>query len=271
MRKFGVIGNPVDHSLSPMIHHEFAKEFDIEISYEKILSPVEEFNLTAEKFMSAGSSGFNITLPFKINAYNFVDDLTDEAKAAGAVNTIKVNNNIIFGENTDGKGLVNDLERNLEQTLRNKEILIIGAGGATRGILKPILDKKPEKILLANRTKEKSLRLANEFSEYGKVCGFGIDQIKSKPVDIVINATSTSIDGTMLNLPKGLCEGALCYDLMYGSETSFMKWALKDSALIISDGLGMLVEQAALSFEFWLGQKPSTSAVINLIRERVDL
>ena len=104
MRKFGVIGNPVDHSLSPMIHHEFAKEFDIEISYEKILSPVDAFNLTAEKFMSAGSSGFNITLPFKINAYNFADDLTDDAKAAGAVNTIKVDNNIIFGENTDGKG-----------------------------------------------------------------------------------------------------------------------------------------------------------------------
>ena len=154
MSKFGVIGNPVDHSLSPMIHHEFAKEFDIEISYEKIFSPVNAFNLTAERFMSAGSSGFNITLPFKINAYNFADDLTDEAKAARAVNTIKIDNNIIFGENTDGKGLVNDLERNLEQTLRNKEILIIGAGGATRGILKPILDKKPEKILLANRTKK---------------------------------------------------------------------------------------------------------------------
>ena len=104
--------------------------------------------------------------------------------------------------------------------------------------------------------------MANEFSKYGKVCGFGIDQIKSKPVDIVINATSSSIDGTMLNLPEGLCEGALCYDLMYGSETPFMKWALKDSALIISDGLGMLVEQAALSFEFWLGKKPSTNPVI---------
>ena len=147
MRKFCGIGNPVDHSLSPMIHHEFAKEFDIEISYEKILSPVDSFNLTAEKFMSSGSSGFNITLPFKINAYNFADDLTDEAKAAGAVNTIKIDNNIIFGENTDGKGLVNDLERNLEQTLRDKEILIIGAGGATRGILKPILDKHLEELL----------------------------------------------------------------------------------------------------------------------------
>jgi len=271
MNKFGVIGNPIDHSLSPMIHGEFAKEFDIEISYEKILSPVEAFDLTAEQFISGGGFGFNITIPFKLNAYNFSKELTPDAKAAGAVNTIKAENNIIFGENTDGKGLVNDLERNLKQTLQDKEILIIGAGGATQGILKPILDNKPEKILLANRTKEKSLRLANEFSKYGKICGFGIDQIKSKPVDIVINATSTSIDGTLLNLPKGLCKGALCYDLMYGSETPFMKWASKDSALMVSDGLGMLVEQAALSFEFWLGKRPSTLPVINLIRERVDL
>ncbi len=271
MNKFGVIGNPVDHSLSPIIHGEFAKEFDFDITYEKILSPVEAFNLTAEKFISDGSIGFNITLPFKINAYSFSKDLTADAKAAGAVNTIKVDNNIIYGENTDGKGLVNDLKKNLKQTLQDKEILIIGAGGATQGILKPLLDNNGEKILLANRTKEKSLRLANEFSKYGKVCGFGIDQIKSKPVDIVINATSTSIDGTLLNLPKGLCEGALCYDLMYGSETPFMRWASKDSALMVSDGLGMLVEQAALSFEFWLGKKPSTLPVINLFRERVGL
>ena len=271
MNKFGVIGNPIDHSLSPMIHYEFAKEFDIEISYEKIQSPVEAFNLTAEKFIDSGGFGFNITLPFKINAYSFSQDLTEDAKAAGAVNTIKVDNHIIYGENTDGKGLVNDLEKNLEHTLQDKEILIIGAGGAARGILKPILDKNPEKILLANRTKEKSLGLANEFSQYGKVCGFGIDQIKSKPVDIIINATSASIDGSMLNLPKGLCRGALCYDLMYGSKTPFMNWALKDSALMITDGLGMLVEQAALSFEFWLGRKPSTLPVINLIRERADL
>ena len=271
MNKLGVIGNPIDHSLSPMIHQEFAKEFGIDISYEKILAPVKAFNLTAEKFLSGGGFGFNITLPFKIEAYSFSEELTENAKAAGAVNTIKFDNKTIYGENTDGAGLVNDLETNLEQNLKSKEILIIGAGGAAQGILKAILDKNPEKILLANRTKEKSLILAEEFSKYGKVCGFGINQIKSKPVDIVINATRTSIDGAMLNLPKGLCEGAVCYDLMYGSETAFMKWALKDSALIVSDGLGMLVEQAALSFEFWLGKNPETLPVINLIREKVDL
>jgi len=267
MNRFAVFGNPISHSLSPMIHDQFSKEFDIELSYEKILSPIDEFALTAEQFIKDGGSGFNITLPFKIEAFNFSEELTSNAKAAGAVNTIKIQNNMIFGENTDGTGLVNDLEKNLNENLNGKEILIIGAGGATQGILKPILDKNPEKILLANRTSEKSVKLANEFLKYGKVCGFGINQIKSKPVDIVINATSTSISGDMPNLPSGLCEGALCYDLMYGTQTSFMKWGLENSARQVSDGLGMLVEQAALSFNFWHGKRPRTSSVISLIRE----
>ncbi|MBT5407469.1 MAG: shikimate dehydrogenase, partial [Gammaproteobacteria bacterium] len=184
----------------------------------------------------------------------------------GAVNAIKIDNNILIGENTDGDGLVNDFSNNLNQSLKGKEILIIGAGGATQGILKPILDCNPEKILLANRTKEKSLKLASKFLQYGKVCGFGLDQIKSKPVDIVINATSASIDGNIPNIPKGVVEGALCYDLMYGKETPFMNWANENSARKVSDGLGMLVEQAALSFSFWLGKNPQTKPVIELVR-----
>ena len=270
MKRFSVIGNPINHSLSPMIHNEFSKQFGIDISYEKILSPIDKFALTAEQFIKDGGSGFNITLPFKIEAFNFSEELTSNAKAAGAVNTIKLQNNVIFGENTDGSGLVNDLDKNLNESLSGKEILIIGAGGATQGILKPILEKNPEKILLANRTSKKSLKLANDFSKFGKVCGFGLDQIKSKPVDIVINATSASIDGEMPNLPGGLCEGALCYDLMYGIESPFMKWAYDNSAKRVSDGLGMLVEQAALSFNYWLGKKPTTSSIISLIRETVD-
>jgi shikimate dehydrogenase len=134
-----------------------------------------------------------------------------------------------------------------------------------------LLDKNPEKILLANRTPEKSVKLANEFLKYGKVCGFGLNQIKAKPVDIVINATSASIDGTMPDLPGGLCEGALCYDLMYGMQSPFMKWSFENSARQVSDGLGMLVEQAALSFNFWHKKSPRTDSVINLIREKDDL
>jgi len=270
MNRFAVFGNPISHSLSPMIHNEFAKELGIELSYEKILSSVDEFVLTAEKFIEDGGLGFNITLPFKVDAFNFSEERTSNAKVAGAVNTIKIQNKVIIGENTDGNGLVNDLEKNLNESLSGKEILIIGAGGAAQGILKPILDKNPEKILLANRTSEKSVNLANEFLQFGKVCGFGIHQIKSKPVDIVINATCASIDGAMLELPGGLCEGALCYDLMYGGQTPFMKWGLENSARQVSDGLGMLVEQAALSFNFWHGKTPRTDSVINLIREIND-
>ena len=270
MKRFAVFGNPINHSLSPMIHNEFANEFDIELSYEKILSPIGDFALTANEFIKDGGLGFNITVPFKLDAFNFCEELTSNARAAGAVNTIKVQNKVIYGENTDGNGLVNDLENNLGESLSGKEILIIGAGGATQGILKPILDKNPEKILLANRTSEKSIKLANDFLKFGKVCGFGIHQIKSKPVDIVINATSASISGGMLDLPSGLCEDALCYDLMYGMQTPFMKWALENSARKVSDGLGMLVEQAALSFNFWHGKSPKTDSVIRLIRETSD-
>lgn len=266
MNKYAVIGNPVHHSISPIIHAQFSQEFGLEISYEKILSPIDEFQGTVKKFIDSDGQGFNITLPFKIQAHNLSKALTPNAKAAGAVNAIKIDNNILIGENTDGDGLVNDFSNNLNQSLKGKEILIIGAGGATQGILKPILDCNPEKILLANRTKEKSLKLASKFLQYGKVCGFGLDQIKSKPVDIVINATSASIDGNIPNIPKSVVEGALCYDLMYGKETPFMNWANENSARKVSDGLGMLVEQAALSFSFWLGKNPQTKPVIELVR-----
>ena len=267
MNRFAVFGNPISHSLSPMIHNEFSNELGIDLSYEKILSPIDEFEFTANQFINDGGLGFNITLPFKVEAFNFSQELTSNASAAGAVNTIKIDNNVIIGENTDGNGLVNDLEINLAESLSGKEILIIGAGGATQGILKPLLDKNPEKILLANRTSEKSVQLASEFLKYGKVCGFGINQIKSKPVDIIINATSASIDGAMPALPGGVCKGALCYDLMYGAQTPFMKWGLENSARKVSDGLGMLVEQAALSFNFWHAKSPRTDSVISLIRE----
>ena len=167
MKKYAVIGNPVNHSISPMIHAQFSKEFGLEISYEKILSPIDGFQDTVKKFVDSDGQGFNITMPFKIQAHNLTKNLTPNARAAGAVNAIKIDNNTLIGENTDGDGLVNDLSNNLKQSLKGKEILIIGAGGATQGILKPILDCNPEIILLANRTKEKSLRLASKFLKYG--------------------------------------------------------------------------------------------------------
>ena len=270
MNKYAVIGNPIHHSLSPTIHAQFSKQIGLSMSYEKILAPIDGFTAAANNFVSSGALGFNITVPFKVEAYDLVDDYTLNAKTAGAVNTIKVENGTLYGENTDGIGLVNDLCNNLQQKIKGKEILILGAGGATQGILLPLLECQPERILVANRTKTKSLKLASNFSEYGKVCGFGLDQIKAKPVDIIINATSASLDGKMPEIPSGVATGALCYDLMYGRQTPFMEWSRENSALEVSDGLGMLVEQAASAFAFWHDITPETKEVIKSLRETID-
>jgi len=270
MNKYAVIGNPIYHSLSPTIHTQFANQIGISMSYEKILAPLKGFTVAANNFVSSGALGFNITVPFKVEAYNLVDEHTLDAKTAGAVNTIKVENGILYGENTDGIGLVKDLCNNLQQTIKGKDILILGAGGTTQGILLPLLNCQPERILVANRTKTKSLKLASNYSEYGKVCGFGLDQIKAKPVDIIINATSASLDGKMPEIPSGVATGALCYDLMYGRQTPFMRWAMENSALKVTDGLGMLVEQAASAFAFWHDVTPETKEVIKSLRETID-
>ena len=270
MNKYAVIGNPINHSLSPTIHTQFAKQFGLSMSYEKILAPLDGFTVAAKNFVSSGALGFNVTVPFKFEAYDLVDEYTLNAKTAGAVNTIKVENSTLYGENTDGIGLVNDLCSNLQQSIRGTDILIIGAGGATQGILLPLLECQPERILVANRTKAKSLKLASNFSEYGKVCGFGLDQVKAKPVDIIINATSASLDGKMPEIPTSVVTGALCYDLMYGKQTPFMQWARENSAHEVTDGLGMLVEQAASAFAFWHGKTPETKEILKFLRETID-
>jgi len=270
MNKYAVIGNPIHHSLSPTIHAQFAKQVGLSISYEKILAPLDGFTVTVKNFVSAGALGFNITVPFKVEAYDLVDECTSNANIARSVNTIKVESGALYGENTDGIGLVNDLCNNLQQSIKGKDILILGAGGTTQGILLPLLECQPERILVANRTKVRSLKLASNYSKYGKVCGFGLDQIKAKPVDIIINATSASLDGKMPEIPSGIAAGALCYDLMYGRQTPFMQWARENSALEVTDGLGMLVEQAASAFAFWHGITPETKQVIKSLRETID-
>jgi len=270
MNKYAVIGNPIHHSLSPTIHAQFAKQVGLSISYEKILAPLDGFTVTVKNFVSAGALGFNITVPFKVEAYDLVDECTSNANIANSVNTIKVESGALYGENTDGIGLVNDLCNNLQQLIKGKDILILGAGGTTQGILLPLLKCQPERILVANRTKVKSLKLASKYSKYGKVCGFGLDQIKAKPVDIIINATSASLDGKMPEIPSGVAAGALCYDLMYGRQTPFMQWARENSALEVTDGLGMLVEQATSAFAFWHGITPETKQVIKSLRETID-
>lgn len=266
MDRYAVFGNPIEHSLSPIIHTQFAKQTGLSIQYDKILAPIDNFAHSAKAFIDQGAKGFNITVPFKIEAFNLATELSVNAKTAGAVNTIKVNGNNLIGENTDGVGLVNDLTKNLSIDLNNKTVLILGAGGATRGILLPLLKQTPKRLMIANRTASKAEQLALDFSTHGKTCGFGLNKIKDTPVDVIINATSASLDGQMPMIANGVANGAICYDLMYGTQTPFMDWAKANNAKMIVDGLGMLVEQAAAAFEFWTGKQPNTQEVIKKLR-----
>ncbi len=269
MDLYGVFGNPIKHSLSPVIHTQFAKQTGLDINYEKILAPINDFSSSAHQFIDQGAKGFNITVPFKLDAYQLATKLTINAKTAGAVNTIKVEGSVLLGENTDGIGLVNDLVKNLGINLKDKTILILGAGGASRGILLPLLNQHTKRIMIANRTASKAIQLAKDFSSFGKTCGFGLEKIKHDPVDIIINATSASLDGEMPSIANGVANGAICYDLMYGVQTPFILWSKDNNAKMVVDGLGMLVEQAAAAFEFWTGNKPNTQEVIDQLKEQV--
>ncbi len=267
MDKYVVFGNPIKHSLSPKIHTQFAKQTGKELSYEKILVDLDNFEKSVRNFVNLGGTGFNITVPFKVKAFDLSNSLTKAAQISKAVNTIKIVDGELFGHNTDGIGLVNDLRKNIEQTIKDKDILILGAGGSSQGILFPLLEQEPSRILIANRTSYKALNLANDFNKFGKVCGFGLEQIKDKPIDIIINATSSSLEGQRPTIPSGVAAGSLCYDLMYGKITPFMEWASNNGATRVFDGLGMLVEQAASSFEFWYNEKPKTKDLISYLRE----
>jgi shikimate dehydrogenase len=266
MNLYGVFGNPIEHSLSPEIHNQFAQQTGYEINYKKLLAPLGDFNSSADKFIKEGAIGFNVTVPFKIDAFNYATELTSNAEAAGAVNTIKISKDKVIGENTDGIGLVNDLIDNLGITIKDKIVLVLGAGGATQGILLPLLQKNPKRIMIANRTKSKAKDLKHKFSKHGTTCGFSLDQIKDEPVDIIINATSASLDGSVPDIASGAVKGSICYDLMYGKQTSFMKWAKDNKAEMVVDGLGMLVEQAAAAFTFWTGKHPNTKKVLENLR-----
>lgn len=266
MYKFAVFGNPINHSLSPYIHNQFAQQTGCEISYDKLLAPVNGFVSSVQTFINQGANGFNITVPFKLDAFEFANELTLNAKIAGSVNTIKIKADKIIGENTDGTGLIKDLTHNIGIKLKNKIILILGAGGATQGILFPILKQEPNQVIISNRTQSKAVRLAKNFSKFGNTCSISLNKIKHESVDIIINATSASLDGRMPNIAFSVANNAVCYDLMYGRQTPFMNWAKTNHAKMISDGLGMLVEQAATAFEFWTGTKPDTNKVLNNLR-----
>ena len=269
---FAVIGNPIHHSLSPQIHAAFAKEAGIDIHYEAVLSPLDQFQDTVKTLISRKLTGANVTLPFKKEAYALATTHTDYAKIAEAVNTLEFKEDQIIGHNTDGLGLVRDLEQNLQFNLKGKKILLIGAGGAAEGVVYSILEKEPSQLTLTNRTIEKSNIIQNKMNAYAQNFHVNLNVIEIAKLphqyfDLIINATSASLNDNDLGIDnKVFHEKCLAYDMMYGKETSFMKQA-KSQQSKTSDGLGMLVEQAAEAFFIWHNIKPQTKSVIDLFRK----
>jgi len=263
---YAVMGNPVEHSKSPQIHQLFAQQFGMTIEYRKILVEPGGFEQAVESFRASGGRGLNITVPFKLQAWYVCEELTTRARLAEAVNTIWFGD-AIHGDNTDGIGLVRDITRNLACPLTRRRVLLLGAGGAARGVLGPILNAGPAEVIVANRTIDRAVQLAGHFARAGNVHGCGLQDTKGA-FDVVINATAASLQGEDLPLPEGLfAEEGMAYDLMYGDEpTVFMVWAAQHGAARQSDGLGMLVEQAAESFAVWHGKTPKTTAVIAAMR-----
>lgn len=270
--RYAVFGNPVEQSKSPTIHAAFAAQTGQTMTYSKQLVALDGFSEAAEAFFAAGGKGLNITVPFKQEAYSFAARLTARARHAGAVNTLALQyDGTILGDNTDGVGMVQDLQENLGWQIRGKKVLVLGAGGAVRGVLEPLLEQLPQHVVIANRTIDKALQLAKGFAEMGYLLGCGFDMLEGQQFDLVINGTSASLAGEVPPLPNDLLTAdGHCYDLMYAAQpTPFLVWARQHGARAVSDGLGMLVEQAAESFKLWRGVKPETKLVISELRDNL--
>lgn len=274
MDRYAVVGHPIAHSRSPWIHAAFARQTAQALSYEAILAPLDGFTTTVLEFRSAGGRGMNVTVPFKLEAFALANRRTERAQTAGAVNTLLFDEHGILGDNTDGAGLVRDLTANLGCTLRDRRILLLGAGGAARGALLPLLQAAPLQLTLANRTATKAIALATAFRDHaGKVelNAGGFAELAGHQFDIVINATAASLAAEAPPLPPGLyAAGALAYDMMYGrDQTPYLAAARADGATRLADGLGMLVEQAAESFTLWRGVRPDTAPVLAALRQEL--
>jgi len=270
--QYAVIGNPVEHSLSPVIHAEFARATGQDIAYGKILAPLDGFEAAARQFFKDGGKGLNITLPFKRKAWDLVNSHAGYALDAEAVNTIKPESGKLVGHNTDGLGLIADLEKNLRFSIQDKRVLLMGAGGATYGVVHPLLDRRPRLLVVANRTLEKAIQLVAHFQKVqgisvGGLSGKPYDQLSGSRFDLIINATSAGLKDEMPPVPGDVfAPAALAYDMVYGKATPFLKFA-RDRGATAADGLGMLVEQAAESFFIWRGVRPATRPVIEMLRK----
>jgi shikimate dehydrogenase len=266
--QYGVIGNPIHHSKSPQIHALFAAQTGQALEYHAILAEPGRFAATVDTFRAGGGCGLNVTVPFKQDAWVYADVLTARAERAEAVNTLRFADGEVLGENTDGPGLLRDLTHNHDFIISGKRILLLGAGGAARGVLPSLLAEEPAQLTIANRTPAKAAELVLLFSDLGQVSGGGFDELADSRFDLIINATAAGFSGAAPPLPANvLAEGGWCYDLLYSDQpTAFVRWGLAQGAARALDGLGMLVEQAAESFWFWRGIKPETKDIIAKLR-----
>ena len=276
--QYAVFGNPIEHSKSPEIHRQFAEQTQQTLAYEKQLVPENGFDQAADTFFANSGKGLNVTVPFKQEAFRYADAITDRARRAGAVNTLALQNDSkVLGDTTDGVGLVTDIKDNLGWQIRHKRILILGAGGAVRGVLEPLLAEQPQHIVIANRSVDKALQLSQQFAELGYLLGCGYDMLGEQSYDLIINGTSAGLQGQLPPLPETLIAReaeevkTACYDMMYDAKpTLFVQWAQQQGA-VASDGLGMLVEQAAESFALWRGVRPQTADTIQSLRAQLNI
>ncbi len=266
--RYCVLGNPVAHSRSPAIHAQFAEQCGQDMAYEALLAPLDGFVKTVAGFVAAGGRGANVTVPFKEEAFRLCTRRSPRAERAGAVNTLAFSADEIYGDNTDGAGLVRDIEVNLGFALAGRRILLLGAGGAARGVIAPLLACKPASLSIANRSVDKAEALAAQFVDLAAVDAENYAKTENGRFDVVINATSASLSGEALPLPPGVfAPGSLAYDMMYGKgKTPFLALARAQGAGLMADGLGMLVEQAAEAFLIWRGVRPESAPVLTALR-----
>ena len=262
--RYAVLGNPIGHSKSPEIHSLFAQATGQDIGYTAIETPLDGFLETVRSFRAGGGRGVNVTLPFKLQAFEIATEPSERARLAGAANCLKFDGERILADNFDGVGLVNDLQRNLGRPLAGKRVLLLGAGGATRGALLPIAAQHPALITVANRTADKAHALQGDFAAHAQLQAGGFDELAGQAFDVVINATSTGLTQEALPLPAGVfAPGAIAYEMVYGKGlTPFLRQAQAAGVSTVADGVGMLVEQAAEAFAWWRGVRPETGPVI---------
>jgi shikimate dehydrogenase len=268
--RYAVVGNPVAHSLSPQIHTAFACQTGTDLEYTRLLAPLDGFAGCIRDFSAQGGCGVNVTLPFKLEAWRIATRRSERAEQAEAVNTLRFDGDEIFGDNTDGAGLTHDIETNCGYAIGGRRVLLLGAGGAARGVILPLIECKPVALVIVNRNVGKAQALAQHFSHWGNCTARGYDDLAPDAFDLVINATSASVAGELPPLPAGVfAPAALAYDMMYGGKAEpFLQFVRTLGAERVVDGLGMLVEQAAESFFVWRGVRPRTVPVITMMRGR---